>query len=775
MDDPQSANSQLPSPNKPLFRKRWPRLVEVKYRKEIHKDDVDRSAGNYAKAGAAGALAGLAFKGTMPKGKRALIGAGAGLAAENIVRQIGSQHRDYYGDRTLASKRAEHIPALAGLGVAGYLGYKRLKAMNTKAVVRPIIKAVTGFERLRKPERGCNGCEAPARLSNRKEVQLSRIPMRLVQFSQLSTRNSQPDREADDLRIQRRKLAFYTGTAALGAGGLAWLVHKSGGEKPETLKPELRAAGRGTVGRLAEANALRNERGYVHLRPLTPGGKKRFARLAPETQKLAGQIEHVARDAANISPGERKIARAAFGKLRGLHKFSMGERKVISLSAFRIPRSEILFGGQQQMRDKNNVFVDPLGVAAGLQEAAVRRNDGSYESVDIPITHAQVLRSAYRRGRDIKRTGWRVGGLVRDTADVVSGAPRRRDELGRPKKREWEKSWFKDAVGSAATGAALLGGAAYLRHNPDVRHKAMDRLSKLKSRVNEHVKDFFPTREYARPLPRRILNLKSKFKNLKYFDDHDRRDAFITGALTAGGLAGIGLLTHQGLKSIDGLQKRGAATIRRIHVSTGKTVNDTIKQRLNPAIEQAKQAAENTKNATALYAEIGKVWRNVKGGAYNVLNPRNTWREMKDAYREGRHGIPAPAPKPRPQWALSIPESGKRIPERILRLSTLNHQPSTFFDLTAPEWDVRDQRGRSARVFAPGSRKRERREKEWHEEVGNQRKILAGLALTGTVGGLLVGRHLIPKPHIPTASKRAVEEELKRLGGNFRVFNPDAA
>lgn len=61
-------------------------------------------------------------------------------------------------------------------------------------------------------------------------------------------------------------------------------------------------------------------------------------------------------------------------------------------------------------------------------------------------------------------------------------------------------------------------------------------------------------------------------------------------------------------------------------------------------------------------------------------------------------------------------------------------------------WDVRDPRGRSARVFAPGSRRRERRQKEWHEKTENERKLWkAGLVASalGGAGALLVGQRLV--------------------------------
>lgn len=61
-------------------------------------------------------------------------------------------------------------------------------------------------------------------------------------------------------------------------------------------------------------------------------------------------------------------------------------------------------------------------------------------------------------------------------------------------------------------------------------------------------------------------------------------------------------------------------------------------------------------------------------------------------------------------------------------------------------WDVRDPRGRSARVFAPGSRRRNRRQKKWHEKAGNERKLwkagVVGALLAGGAAGAVAGRKL---------------------------------
>jgi hypothetical protein len=73
-------------------------------------------------------------------------------------------------------------------------------------------------------------------------------------------------------------------------------------------------------------------------------------------------------------------------------------------------------------------------------------------------------------------------------------------------------------------------------------------------------------------------------------------------------------------------------------------------------------------------------------------------------------------------------------------------------------WDVRDPRGRSARVFAPGSRRRERRPKEWHEKTENERKLWKAGLLASAVGGgvltiagarLVSGKSLVPSRFLP--------------------------
>ena len=107
------------------------------------------------------------------------------------------------------------------------------------------------------------------------------------------------------------------------------------------------------------------------------------------------------------------------------------------------------------------------------------------------------------------------------------------------------------------------------------------------------------------------------------------------------------------------------------------------------------------------------------------------------------------------------------------------------FDLfaSAAGWDARDPRGRSVRVYAPGSRTRVRREKYWHEKTENQRKLMiaagVGAAAIGGLGGvaayrLAKGKSLVPsfmlkKPPVPMDAPQAppVPVMVRRQDGKF--------
>lgn len=80
-------------------------------------------------------------------------------------------------------------------------------------------------------------------------------------------------------------------------------------------------------------------------------------------------------------------------------------------------------------------------------------------------------------------------------------------------------------------------------------------------------------------------------------------------------------------------------------------------------------------------------------------------------------------------------------------------------------WDVRDARGRSARVYAPGSRRRDRREKTWGEKTENIRAV-RNVAIVGTVAGLTGAAVLGSKAKTNARTlKGQYREKIKARGG----------
>ncbi|MEA3211617.1 MAG: hypothetical protein QOE70_4674 [Chthoniobacter sp.] len=251
-------------------------------------------------------------------------------------------------------------------------------------------------------------------------------------------------------------------------------------------------------------------------------------------------------------------------------------RAIVPL-ALRIGAGKVLaFRGRQQLYTDTptakGVFADPLKGASGEQDVYTRDEHGNRTRVDLPMGHAQVLRAAMNKGRDVHKWGSRTGHLAGDVADAVRGK-RKVDERGRPLKREWEKSYFRNMVGSAVVGAGLLGHAAAMKHKPAYRRSVRNKVGWAKQKANSVVPDLFPLAAKGR------------------------------------------------------------------------------------------------------------------------------------------------------QVAFARLPNGRLI----------------AFDYSAPDWDVRDQRGRSARVFAPGSQARDRREKYWHERTSNIRKLAIVGAIVAAAGGGAAG------------------------------------
>lgn len=367
--------------------------------------------------------------------------------------------------------------------------------------------------------------------------------------------------------------------------------------------------------------------GAVALRRTT----KKANRLIDNANTEVGRVGREVRDAAKrtnaksvvgeVSRRAKKRVGDAFPTVRKVARALVRKRKFFE--------QKMEFAGRDQLKDdKTNQYVDALKVASG-QRTGYFVSDAKKKAVDLPIGHAQVIRSAYNKGKKIERTGGRAARLVRDAGDVVRGKERRKDAAGRKKKREWEKSWFKKTAGSAAAGAGVLGYAALLRKNPKIASK-----NKTVNKVLRKV-------------------------------------------------AG----KHHGRK------------VRTVHTETVNRAKNRVNRVIPDTFASFTERLPSSRSASAPSA----------AGAEFAL------------------------PGGRPLAAVI----DGHLLEFGVEVENLRHFDG---DAARAGWDVRDPRGRSARVFAPGSRKRNRREKRWHERAENERKLWKG----AVVGGVLAGAALRP-------------------------------
>ncbi len=410
-----------------------------------------------------------------------------------------------------------------------------------------------------------------------------------------------------------------------------------------------------------------------------------------------------------------------------LVKKKKSEKKSFSTPAQRMG-IEFAVSDQLVTKDKKT-YASPLKVAAGTQEAYRR---GSNTSVDLPIGDMQVVKAAYRKAGDISKWGTRGGRLVKDASDVITGKPRARDASGRKKKREWEKGWAGEAAKKAAITGGVLAYATGMKRSPRFRDANLKAVKAIKDKVNGYLPNTFATPARAILLEAGLLEVLDFAKKEKPRDN---------SAAKAGVGAAIGGGAHGAL--LGGLSAAGS-----------KQADDyfsIMKQRESRASQGGLMVAKKPKSPVPFKAK-GKF-----NNAEKIARAEhNALANLKKSVRRRSiiGGVAGAAILGGGAYAAEKAREGKKkrfsTPAQRMGLFTLNSQLSTLnsFDDVAAEagWDVRDPRGKSARVFAPGSKRRVRREKTWSEEIGNERKLwkagVVGAGLLAGAAGVAVGRRL---------------------------------
>lgn len=867
-----------------------PKVATDRYRKRIREEDLNRGEANYAKSAIAGSLAGLALKlKGASRGKRAALGAAAGIAAQAAVRQAGAGTKDFYGERSRTAKKSEKLPIVAGLTAAGILARKRYRALGrfefsiSAGLKRKLIHggALAGGIAIADsathavfPDKDKSRKDAAARglkqgavygsvlatvephLVSKFRRYLARVESGLIEFK---------INEAEDLRAQRRRLAVLGGGALAGAVGLGLLARS--GSKSRVVADLARSArkmpvGRGTLARTAQANAIRSERGYVHLKPMAPGQRKRFDKLPAATQARAGEIAaHNANP--NFSPEERRRARKMLGEFRGQHNFSAFIKDVALKSLPKETRENILkliqakpgtlfthygmvakelmakadphnlktarmnvgkmsrkkAGDEVYARkEKKHVLVLNDRIVDGhhlLAKAERGGHTGSLHVVDLtparfqlsrfefgdPIGIQAVLKKLERLrkspGAGAVLPRLRVGNYATAEERLAKRmhparlAPQRKEFGMHPagaeapqlmivrktktdRDRDTREHKWKVAAGvaGAGAGAVVIGTAAAKLANWTGRNRTGLKLLKGAYKVGKVRGALGQRWGFAETGGRKEMHLSDErlmilFKRQQLREKEGDRFAdplyaASTGqhvyAHTEGGdrrsyggdNAPLPLAHAQVLRAA--YHKAGRIrTVGGRAIAAASDVGDVIQGRPRKVDYAGRpKKREWEKPYAKRVAETAVLGAGVLGGALLLKkNPRL------------RAKVLGTASKVRERVNRRIPDffAEARLPALQI-LARRFHSMVEFDDLANwAGWDVRDPRGRSARVFAPGSRKRMRRDKEWHETADGQRKIrnalIAATAVAAGGAGLLAGRRF-PKKAVQAASSKII-------------------
>lgn len=142
-------------------------------------------------------------------------------------------------------------------------------------------------------------------------------------------------------------------------------------------------------------------------------------------------------------------------------------------------------------------------------------------------------------------------------------------------------------------------------------------------------------------------------------------------------------------------------------------------------------AAAHLRNNPAHYKEIQAVKRGITGERVARRGPKGTTRYVLPPAPKSRVGKSVVRGATKARGAI------KNVARKLFAAERAGVIELDYYGKA--DWDLRDPRGKSARVFAPGSKTRERRPKKWHEKADTQRKLGGALAVAGTLAGLVVG------------------------------------
>ena len=418
------------------------------------------------------------------------------------------------------------------------------------------------------------------------------------------------------------------------------------------------------------------------------------------------------------------------------------------------------FGYQDQVRDKRSQrWADPLD--SWSKARPVTAGTGGRE---VDISNRQILHGAFRNGRKLVTGVNRGSALASDAVGALSGK-QKLDSRGRPLKKEWEKTWFKNAATGAALGVGVLGVHGvkrYAKKNPEsplgkkvrnaeaVIYKTKRRVENAaENAVGKVARHFKLSANNSESL--RLMRVDSLLQFISQNSSEEEDQPSLAGGLAKTALIGAGAV--------------GAGLLARRFVrGSGAKVAEGVEKEIPSSSAAALQKMAADLRGVSAPAVEGQL---AKGVGREAASPTPASPQRVESYN-GSGTTWGKLPHSLKNEILDHVEKGNLAEYR--RLKELHGFASALdlisFDIHAAVngWDVRDPRGRSARVFAPGSRQRARREKVWHEKVDNIRRIavVGGVAAgaLGLAGGYALGKRFgkpSGSPVIKKVKKAAVK------------------
>jgi hypothetical protein len=808
------------------------KVAKDRFIKQIRDQDLRRRDSNLLRAGAAGALAGVLFRGRLSMGRRALIGAGLGAGGVIGTRAITDRTRDVYGERSHEAMRAEALPAIAGLGTAGWLATRRIRGLAAK------FRGVKEFSILNKISNLTGMAQIKAGREALEKAKSNR-QLRDIYRADAIKQNKFPYRDSDlqyeiesgmrhraiargtyakyDVRrarnlinegIRRRNISIGVGAGVAGLGaGAGYLATR----KESNLAAKLRGLkefedyklyyfkGRNTgiAARSADEARKKKKRGGDELVAVrTPNKTER-------SQMARGIWVRTRRDGK--SPGQSR-----YGKGRGQ---GPARKKEMSAKFF-------------EKRDKEKGGLNPyvgaalsgFGSGAALGSLALLRRGATFRSAaktagKLGLASAGIVGGGALLGSKIignprddesapftKRAA--IGGalvgsgaglagalLLRRTkggARALVGASKKTEPFSRP--AMWlRKTPLAGAAGIGALGGALYGGAMGADEGQQVdsiRNLRKDLKKEMSARLLRARLRLFGRGDQAR-WDAQGTNEDARFANTAwgwavdrpmYIPRRDKQGRVVKDPITGEAMRQRWEAnTPQLWNSV-----AREAGRQRVNVQRGGRLSRDVFDEMRGAPRQRDASGRIKKREWEKSwfqnkaTEIGLTVAGLGGlGAIRYANNNpdtkagRAWRNTQSSLRTTKDNL-AEIGSAIMRGATSI-TARRRFSAKLRKLRELD----AFAEYQG--WDVRDPRGRSARVFAPGSRRRERRPKEWHEKTENERKLWkAGLVASalGGAGAMLVGQRLVSgKSLVPSRflpKKPVIDPEKVVTGVNFK-------